>query len=226
MVDRNRPLAVIGLLFAVLAVSIAVAVLAAVSLGRDRAVLHDGNVPYAVAIATAALNAKGIANDERGYLTSGKPEYLSLLGQHLLNVRTALAAAASAAEQARQHDMVEEAHVRFERWVSALQGQLEAYQAGNREAATRAALGQGREHRRSYEASLVNAEAAGATAIELPSPALVSREWAAVLLLSILLAVAICAGLVIWLLRTPRDSSAVEEPAAALAPPIPLRSPR
>lgn len=223
MLDRNRSLAVIGLLCAVLAASIAVAVVAVVSVGRDRAVVQDQNVAYAVAIATAALNTKGMANDERGYLISGKPEFLALLDQHLLNVRTALAAAASAAERAGQHRVVEEAHVRFERWVSALQDQLEAYRAGNREAATKAALGPGREQRRTYEASLVNAEAAGSTPIELWSPALVSRGWVAVLLLAILVAVALAIGLVIWLLRTPKDSSGVEEPAAALAPPIPLR---
>ena len=223
MLERNRSLAVIGLLSAVLAASIAVAVVAVVSVGGDRAVLQDENVPYAVAIATAGLNTKGMANDERGYLASGKPEFLSLLDQHLLNVRTALAAAASAADRARQHDLVEEAHIRFERWVSALQGQLEAYRAGNREAATTAALGRGREQRRSYEASLVNAEAAGSTPIELSSPALVSRGWVAVLLSAILLAVALAIGLVIWLLRAPKESSGAEEAAAALAPPIPLR---
>ena len=223
MLERNRSLVVIGLLAAVLAVAIAVAVAAMVSAGRDRAVLQDENIPYAVAIAMAALNGKGMANDERGYLASGKPEFLALLDQHLLNVRTALAAAASAADRARQHGVVEEAHVRFERWVSALQDRLEAYRAGDREAATMAALGPGREQRRSYEASLVSAEAAGATSIELSSAAPVSRGWVVLLLISVLLAVAICVALVCRLLRTRKDSSGVAEPGAALAPPIPLR---
>lgn len=229
-----QTLAAIGVLLAVLAASIAVAVVSIVSLNRDRAVLHEANVPYAVAIATAALNAKGMANDERGYLISGKPEFLELLDQHLLNVRTAFAAAASAADRVSQHDAVEQAHARFEQWVSAIQGQFRAYQAGNREAATTAALGPGLERRKSYEAALVDAEAAGVTAIPLRGSSLASTGWVAIFFLSILLAVGICVGLAAWLMRTLKlapdeDGSSKPSPAAI---PVPassvrgLRSPR
>ena len=227
-------LAAIGVLLAVLAASISVAVISIVSLNRDRAVLHEANVPYTVAIATAALNAKGMANDERGYLISGKPEFLELLDQHLLNVRTAFAAAASAADRVRQHDAVEQAHARFELWVSGLQGQFRAYQAGNREAATTAALGPGLVRRRSYEASLVDAEAAGVTAISLRGSSLASTGWVAIFFLSILLAGAICVGLAVWLLRTLKlpsgeHGSSAPSPTAIPVPASPvrgLRSPR
>jgi CHASE3 domain sensor protein len=100
MSDRNRALVAVGVLFAVLALAMAAAVLAIVSVSRNPAVLRRENVPYAVAIATAALNAKGLANDERGYLVSGKPEFLALLEQHVLNVRMSFAAAACAADRA------------------------------------------------------------------------------------------------------------------------------
>jgi methyl-accepting chemotaxis protein len=202
--DRNRALVAVGVLFAVLALAIAAAVLAIVSLGRERTVVHQENVPYAVAIATAALNAKGLANDERGYLVSGKPEFLTLLEQHVHNVRTAFAAAASAADRVRQHGAVERAHVRFEQWVSVVRGQLEAHRAGNREAATRAALGRGRVQRERYEASLADAEAAGLTPIQLPTGAFASSGWVAVFLLSLILAVLVCVALTVWLVRPPR----------------------
>ncbi len=222
MTDRNRSLAAIGLLLAVLAVSIVVAVVSIVSLRSDRTVLQDTNVPYSVAIATAALNAKGMANDERGYLLSGRQEFLDLLDQHLLNVRTAFAAAAFAADGARQHGAVDQAHARFERWVLAIRGQFKAFQAGRRAAAARAALGQGREQRRSYEVALVDAEAAGLTPIELKNNPLVSTGWVAILLLSLLLAVAICVALTVWLLRPPKPASDAVESSQPLSPTIPV----
>jgi methyl-accepting chemotaxis protein len=221
MTDRNRSLAAIGLLLAVLAVSIVVAVVSIVGLRSDRTVLQDTNVPYSVAIATAALNAKGMANDERGYLLSGRREFLDLLDQHLLNVRTAFAAAAFAADDARQHGAVEQSHARFERWVLAIRGQFKAFQSGRREAAARAALGQGREQRRSYEASLVDAEAAGLTPIKLNNP-FVSTGWVAFLLLSLLLAVAICVALTVWLLRPPKPASDPAGSSQPLSPTIPV----
>ena len=222
MTDRNRSLAAIGLLLAVLAVSIVVAVVSIVSLRSDRTVLQDTNVPYSVAIATAALNAKGMANDERGYLLSGRQEFLDLLDQHLLNVRTAFAAAAFAADGARQHGAVDQAHARFERWVLAIRGQFKAFRAGRRAAAARAALGQGREQRRSYEVALVDAEAAGLTPIELKNNPLVSTGWVAILLLSLLLAVAICVALTVWLLRPPKPASDAVESSQPLSPTIPV----
>jgi CHASE3 domain sensor protein len=224
MTDRNRSLAAIGLLLAVLAVSIVVAVVSIVSLDSDRTVLQGTNVPYSVAIATAALNAKGMANDERGYLLSGRREFLDLLDQHLLNVRTAFAAAAFAADGARQHGAVDQAHARFERWVLAIRGQFKAFQAGRRAAAARAALGQGREQRRSYEVALVDAEVAGLTPIELKNNPLVSTGWVAILLLYLLLAVAICVALTVWLLRLPKPepASAAAESLQPLSPAIPV----
>jgi CHASE3 domain sensor protein len=222
MTDRNRSLAAIGLLLAVLAVSIVVAVVSIVGLRSDRTVLQDTNVPYSVAIATAALNAKGMANDERGYLLSGRREFLDLLDQHLLNVRTAFAAAAFAADGARQHGAVEQSHARFERWVLAIRGQFKAFQSGRREAAARAALGQGREQRRSYEASLVDAEAAGLTPIKLKNNPFVSTGWVAILLLSLLLAVAICVALTVWLLRPPKPASDPAGSSQPLSPTIPV----
>jgi CHASE3 domain sensor protein len=222
MTDRNRSLAAIGLLLAVLAVSILLAVVSIVSLRSDRTVLQDTNVPYAVAIATAALNAKGMANDERGYLLSGRREFLDLLDQHLLNVRTAFASAAFAADGARQHGAVDQAHARFERWVLAIRGQFKAFQTGRRAAAARAALGQGREQRRSYEASLVDAEAAGLTPIELRNNPLVSTGWVAILLVSLLLAVAICVALTVWLLRPPKPAFDAAESSQPLSPTIPV----
>jgi CHASE3 domain sensor protein len=203
-------LAVIGVLFAVLAASIVVAVLSLVSLSEDQAELQDKNVPYAVAIATAALNAKGMANDERGYLISGNREFLEELEQRLLNVRTAFAEAVISADGERQREAVRKAHAGFEEWVWALRAQFRTFQAGRREAATDAALGRGRALRKDYEASLEEAESVATTALQLRHNPFASRGWLVILLLSLLAMLVICVGLTLWLVRTLRLANDVE----------------
>lgn len=215
-------LAVIGVLFAVLIVSIVVVVLSLVSLGRDQAELQDRDVPYAVAIATAALNAKAMANHERGYLISGSTEFLEEFDQNLFTVREAFAAASMAAEGDRQVDAAGKAHAGFERWVWAVRGEFRTYRAGNEEAATKASLGRVRDLRKSYEASLADAQTVARTAIELRNNPFARTEWVAILLFSLVLVLVLCVGLTLWLMRTLNSAFDVEELPEPAADPIPL----
>jgi methyl-accepting chemotaxis protein len=215
-------LAVIGVLFAVLLASIVVVVMSLISLGRDQAELQDNDVPYAVAIATAALNAKAMANHERGYLISGSKEFLEEFDRNLVNVRSAFAAASMAAEGDRQVDAASKAHAGFEQWVFVVRAQFKTYQAGNRRAATRAALGPGRTLRKNYEASFADAQSVARRAIELRNNPFARTEWVTVLLISLLLVLAICVGLTLWLMRTLNTAFDVEEAPEPAADPIPL----
>jgi hypothetical protein len=56
----------LGSLLALLVVSVLTAIALIVSLDHGENGLDNRDVPFAGAIATAALNAKGIANDQRG----------------------------------------------------------------------------------------------------------------------------------------------------------------
>jgi methyl-accepting chemotaxis protein len=215
-------LAGVGVLFAVLAASIVVAVIAIVSLSRDQAELQDRNVPYAVAITTAALNAKAMANHERGYLISGDREFLEEFDQGLLDVRTTFAAAVRAADGERQLDAVAKAHRGFEEWVRAVRSQFRTYRAGKRQAATRAALGRGRALRKSYEASLGEAEAVASTAIRLHNNPFASTAFLANLLISLFVLFAICLATTVWLLRTLKVASDVEDSTEPLPEPTAL----
>ena len=214
--------AVIGVLFVVLIASIVVVSLSLVSLGRDQAELQDNDIPYAVAIATAALNAKAMANHERGYLISGSQEFLDEFDQNLVNVRSAFAAASIAAEGDRQVDSAGKAHAGFEQWVFAVRAQFRTYQAGNQEAATRASLGRVRDLRKSYEESLAEAQTVARTAIELRNNPFARTEWVTVLLISLLLVLAICVGLTLWLMRTLNTAFDVEAAPEPVVDPIPL----
>jgi methyl-accepting chemotaxis protein len=196
--------------------AVAGATVSIVSLSRDQSELQDHNVPYAVAIATAALNAKGIANDERGFLISGDPEFLEEIDQRLLSARTAFSEATITADTDVQRAAASEAHAGFERWIFALQRQLKLFQSGDRQAATKAALGRGRALRKDYETALVEAQDVAARAIESQRNSLASSGWIFILLACLLLVIAGAVGIALWLIRALEPP--VPEPEAVGAP--------
>ena len=83
----------IGGLLALLIISVVVAVLLITRLSGEQAQLYDRNIPYARATAAAALNAKSIANDERGFLLTSDPAFIEELGGRVTKARVAFAAA-------------------------------------------------------------------------------------------------------------------------------------
>lgn len=197
-----RVLAGLGALLALLAASIIVAVYLIFSLSHDQAQLQDRNVPYAVALATAALNAKGMANDERGFLISGNPEFKDELDQRLINVRTAFSAAVSSADGEKERQAARVAHAGFEQWVWALNQEFEAFEKGDRRGATKASLGPGRTLRKEYEASLAEAQSAARTAIQLRRNSFASSGWVFILMASLLVVLALGFAATLWLTRT------------------------
>jgi CHASE3 domain sensor protein len=206
------------MLIAMLAALVVVAVFAAQSLREDQVQLQDRNVPYAVGIATAALHAKGMANHERGFLISGKREFLEEFDQGVLDARTAFSEAALAADDDVQHRAVSEAHAGFERWVWAVRRQFKTFQSGDRREATKAALGPGRQLRKDYEASLAEAQAVATTAIQLRRNSFASSGWVPILLASLLIVLVIGFVITFWLMRTLNvvtDAAVIRDPAPA-----------
>jgi CHASE3 domain sensor protein len=218
-------LAGLSVLVAMLTASLVVAVFSTLSLRQDQVQLQDRNVPYAVGIATAALNAKGMANDERGFLISGDRNFLEEFDQRLLNVRTAFAEAAIAADDDAQHRAVSEAHAGFERWVWAARSQFKTFQSGDRKKATKAALGPGRALRKEYEASLTEAQAVASTAIHLHRNAFTSSGWLLILLAMLLTVLAAGVVLALWLTRTLKAVASNAELRDATAAADPLLAP-
>jgi CHASE3 domain sensor protein len=222
-IDRRRlgspVLVASSLVLALLTTAVAVvATITVVSLSRDHSVLQDHNVPYAVAISTAALNAKGIANDERGFLISGRREFLDEIEQRLLDARSAFSAAAVAADGDLQRRAVADAEAGFERWVWALQRQFRTFQSGDRKGATKAALGPGRALRKDYEASLAEAQSVATTAIQLRRNPLASSGWVFTLLATLILMLVVGSCVTFWYMRALQQvASDVEEPEPATA---------
>jgi methyl-accepting chemotaxis protein len=215
-------LAALAFVFAMLAAAIVGAVFSIFSLSRDQAELQERNVPYAVAISTAALNAKGMANDERGFLINGDREFLEEIDQRLLNVRTAFSVATITADGDVQARAATKAQMGFERWVRAIDKEIATFKAGNRAEARKSALGPGRALRKQYEASLAEAQSVGKIAIQQRRNSLASSGWAIILLASLLVAAALGAAVTFWLVRaldfTGRAAAETPEPATFRMP--------
>ncbi len=180
----------VGGLLVLLAASMLVAIFLAVGLKHNETYLDDRDVPYAGAVATAALNAKGIANDQRGFLLSGDPKFIDEADRRISDARAAFAAAANAAADPSQRHAVNQAHAGFE--------------TGDHQGAITASLGPDRALRKTYEQSLARAQALGASSIQSArsSVAAASSRSLRILVACLLVALTIGVGVAFWLVRS------------------------
>jgi CHASE3 domain sensor protein len=163
----------------------------------DERQLSDRDVQYANAVAAAALNAKGVANDQRGFLLSGDPVFIHEADRRISDARAAFAAAIGAAAGPTQRQAVNDARSGFERWVQTMQGEVMTFQAGDRHSAIAASLGPDRTLRKTYEQSLANAQALDAHSIgsATSSGAAASSPWTWILVAGIMAALVIGVGI-------------------------------
>lgn len=182
-----RTWAAAGTSLVLMAVGILIAVLFISRIGSDATDLTERQVRYATALSGAALNAKAIANDERGFLLSGNEEFLVQIDVRTEVARDAFLQAINAVDGA-QRQRILEAYEAFELWLVAMEDGLAQYQAGDRDGAQAASLGPTRELRKSYEAML---STAGLIQSGIPSPTAsvsASVAWGTVVLLGFLVA--------------------------------------
>ena len=190
----------VGLL--VVCMLVAIALVAGLQAGEAR--LNGRDVSYASAVAAAALGAKGIANDERGFLLTGDRGFIGEAGHRMRGARAAFAEAVSAADGPAQRQAVSQARAAFERWVQAVHGEFAAFRAGDRHGAVTASLGPDRALRKTYERSLARAQALGASSIRSArsSVAAASSRSVTILVACLLAALTIGIGVAFWLVRS------------------------
>ncbi len=193
----------VGSLLALLAVAVGLAVVLIVSLEDDATDEAQRHVLYAAAIHEAALSAKGIANDQRGFLLSGNPEYLGEIRTRTDAARAAFTSAATYASGAAQLEAVRESRAGFERWLRVLQGDIRAYRNGSKEQAIQASLGSTRQLRKTYEESLRVTYRLGVSSIESATSSLSSSASRSVTILLAYLGFALVLGVAValWVVR-------------------------
>jgi CHASE3 domain sensor protein len=103
----------LGGLLALLLIAITVALIMVVTVRQDESSISDRDLPYGSAVAAAALNAKGIATDQRGFLLTGDQSFITEAGQRVSDARTAFAAAQNVATTAAQRDAIRHASTGF-----------------------------------------------------------------------------------------------------------------
>ena len=202
-----------GGMLGLLAVSMGVAILLFVGLDQEQTHLNDRDVPYGSAINEAALNAKAVANDQRGFLLSGDERYFEEASRRIEVARAAFKRALALADPGAQHQAVSAAAAGFERWVEVVHREFANFQEGNRHGAISASLEADRQLRLAYEESLTAAHALGATSLEAKksSVAAQSTRGLRILLGCSLGGLAIGGAVAYWLVRS------IASPIAGLA---------
>ncbi len=194
----------LGALVAILAATIIVALTITVNLSRHQESFSDRSVPYAQAVDEAALNAKAVANDERGFLISGDRGFVTEAQSRARRADAAFAAAAAASSGPAQHRAVLAAHDGFGAWMTRVRREFATYAAGHREWAIGSSMGTGRALRKRYEASLGVASGLGSTAIRSADRHMESASTRSVaILVGCLLLALLCGGAIaVWLARS------------------------
>lgn len=143
-------------LLALMVVGVLIALFLMIRVGAHATDATQRQIQYSTALANAAINAKGIANDERGYLLSGNDEFLVEIDIRTGVARESFDQAADAASEAQSRRILQ-AYGAFERWLVALEEEIAMFRAGDRDAAREISLGQTRDLRKEYEALLQTA---------------------------------------------------------------------
>ncbi|WP_328518703.1 hypothetical protein [Kribbella sp. NBC_00359] len=192
----------LGALLALLVILTGVAIALVVNLSRGETRVKD-DVPYTTAIASASLDAKSVANDQRGFLLTGDVMYLREADQRAADARREFAVAVQAATTEEQRGAARESSAGFDRWWTATRAEFATYRTGNKQAAIAASLGPDRELRKQYEESLQRTRSLGQASLQSATSWLPGSATRAVVILVGCLLAALLAGIVIayWLVR-------------------------
>lgn len=191
--------------FMLLIVSIvALAIALVVQLNHRETHLNSGDAAYLDAVQSASLEAKAIANDQRGFLLSGDGKFVEEARGRVESVKAGLARASAAATSIAERHAVEQASDGFDRWIATIQAEVDTYNSGDHNAAIDASLGPDRELRKTYEQSLDTAQTVGESKLHAAdrSVSVAAAHTVRLLIVGMVVAllIAICIGE--WLLRT------------------------
>jgi methyl-accepting chemotaxis protein len=205
-----KVLAAVASLIMLLVIAIALAIVFIIALG-SAASTAERQGRYTSAVNAAALWAKTLANDERGYFISGDIAFVNQMDGELELARAAFAAAAEAASP-EQRATLAEAREGFERWLEAVRSEIAVYQSGDEEAAIATSLGSTRTMRHAYEGWLADASALGVDAFQDATASVADASSRSVLILLVYLvaALALAVAIALWVVRV------VLQPAYAL----------
>jgi methyl-accepting chemotaxis protein len=199
---RSRIIASFGLLLAILVGSNALALQRLSALEDAERHTTEQVVPYVNDLQSAALSAKGMANDERGFLLSGDAKFAAEVEERKGKVHEALDRAARI-DGGKHAGDVGQIRAPFDAWTDALRAEFTLF-ATDEDAARARALGANRDLRKTYEqqftAALDRAITAQNTSSDAAKRAADNGRRLVLLLLALAAFVAVVVGA--WLLRS------------------------
>jgi CHASE3 domain sensor protein len=184
-------------------VGVIIAVWLLLDLRRATTDLTDRELDYAAAIGDIALVSKTLANDERGYLISGSPEFREQFDGRLAQAHEAYERAFANADR-DQWIAVDRAQKSFERWLEATRRNMTLFAEGDRDAAIEASLEETRLLRKEYESRLAGTQSLAAFAVDTARQEVSGSVTRAVAILIAYLLLAIFVGGLVtaWIVRT------------------------
>ncbi len=193
-------LAALGLvLLVVVGVGIAVAFVGAVGTGANAVERH---ATYSAAVDAAALHAKGMANNERGFLIDGDDEFVSQLEGRTELVRASFGAALEAADD-QQRSTLLAARDAFDRWLALVEQELALYRSGDEDGAIEMSLTEVRTLRWTYEGWLADAKSLGVAGFQDATSAVGAASTLSVIVLLgyLVLAATVSLAVALWIVR-------------------------
>jgi methyl-accepting chemotaxis protein len=192
----------LGGLVTLVAIALILAVVLVARLGRDETRLNRIDIAFASAADRAALQAKGVANDERGFLMSGDHTYLDEAARRITAAKSAFDQAVQTAAGTDQREAITRASTGFGQWVDALQQEFAAYDR-DKAAAISASLGGTRDLRKNYEAELNQAQNLAQTSVSAAASNVSITASRSVAILLACLALVLFVGLLVstWVIR-------------------------
>lgn len=183
---------------------VVMAIALVVNLNHRETHLNRGNAAYVNWVQSASVDAKAIANDQRGFLLSGDRQFLLEADGRVDSVRAAFTSAAAASGSSAELAAINAARDGFERWIVEFQSEVDVFESGDHQAAITTSLGAGRDLRKSYEASLDGAQTIGMSGVQSGDHSVAAAATLTIRLLIVGLLVALVIGVGIgeWLLRT------------------------
>ena len=142
----------------VVALSVAMLVIGGLAIMRLNDVAAEGTriqtgMTALIRLEDAAVTAKAIANDERGYLLTGDQEFIDEIVERRAKIDGLLDEAAAGVPTPEQRAQVEQVRTEIDTWSAALDKEFALYRTDPK-AATTAALEVNRKLRKTYEESL------------------------------------------------------------------------
>ncbi|HEY0215824.1 MAG TPA: methyl-accepting chemotaxis protein [Cellulomonas sp.] len=170
---------------------------------------------YIAALQHAAVTAKAAANDERGFLLTGDPEFSDEIADRFATIDQDLATAAGLAADDDESAAVQGVVQGIATWQTIVDDEVALYPT-DPEGATATALGESRSARKAYEEQLDTASSAAMTSLQSGTDFSEQVRQARTLLLG-LLAAAVALALLVGGRLTRRVTRAVAEQVAGLS---------